>query len=61
MNKWLEILIGLVLVVASVYIWGMDFFGAGTAALEILKGGILWGIIMIGAVFLLLGLSDLKD
>ena len=60
MNKWLEILVGLILVVAAVYIWGMNILGAGTAAFELLKGGILWMIIGIGAIFLLLGISDLK-
>lgn len=61
MNKWLEILTGLILVVIAVYIWGMNIFGAGTAALEVLKGGILWIIIGIGAIFLLLGINDLKE
>ena len=61
MNKWLEILIGLVLIVIAVYIWGMNTLGAGTAALEVLKGGILWMIIGIGAIFLLLGISGIKD
>jgi len=61
MNKWIELLVGLILVVASVYVWGMDILGAGTAALEFLKGGIIWFVIMIGALFILLGISDLKE
>ncbi len=61
MNKWLEIFIGLILVVLAIYIWGMNYLGAGTAAFEILKGGILWMIILIGAMFLLLGISDLRE
>ena len=61
MNKWIELLVGLILVVASVYVWGMDILGAGTAGLEFLKGGIIWFVIMIGALFILLGISDLKE
>lgn len=61
MNKWLEIFVGLILLILVVYVWGMNFFGVGTAALELLKGGILWIVIFIGLVLLLLGISDLKD
>lgn len=61
MNKWLEILIGIILVVAPIYVWAMNYVGFGTAALEFLKGGLVWFVIMIGLLFLLLGISDLKN
>jgi len=61
MNKWIEILLGLILIIAAVYAWGVNFLGAGTAALEFLKGGIVWFIILIGLLFLMLGISDLKE
>jgi hypothetical protein len=61
MNKWLEILIGLVLVIAPIYVWAINFQGFGTAALEVLKGGLVWFVILIGLLFLLLGISDLKN
>ncbi|MDP2926062.1 MAG: hypothetical protein Q8N99_06830 [Nanoarchaeota archaeon] len=65
MNKWLEILVGLILIIAAVYAWmynnGQGLWGMGQAALTFLKGGIVWFIIMIGLLFLLLGISDLKD
>ena len=61
MNKWLELLLGLILLVGAVYAWGMDTYGFGTAALEFLKGGLVWFVIMIGLMFLLLGISDLKE
>ena len=61
MNKWSELLLGLILIIAAVYAWGMDIYGFGTAALEFLKGGIVWFVIMIGLMFLLLGISDLKE
>jgi hypothetical protein len=65
MNKWLEILIGLILLVAAVLVWAYSmswgFWNFGTAAWEFLKGGIIWFVIMIGLLFLMLGISDLKE
>ena len=61
MNKWFEILAGLILITLSIYFWGMDIFGVGTAAVEFLKGGIVWFIILVGIVLILLGISDLKE
>jgi len=61
MNKWLKLLIGLILVLAAVYVWGMDFLGFGTAALSLLKGGIIWLVIMLGLLLLFLGITDLKE
>jgi len=61
MNKWAEILIGLVLIIAIVYAWMTNIWGMGTAALDFLKGGIIWFIIMIGLLLLVLGISDLKE
>jgi len=60
MNKWLEILVGLIFVVVPIYVWAMNYWGFGAAALEFLKGGIVWFVIMIGLLFLMLGISDLK-
>ena len=64
MNKFVEILIGLVLLILPIYAWvagqpmGWDL---GYAALLVLKGGIMWGLMLIGVLFLVLGISDLKD
>ena len=60
MNKWVEILLGLILVVLAVLAWGYNIWGVGTAAFEFFKGGLIWFIIMIGLLFLMLGISDLK-
>jgi membrane protein YdbS with pleckstrin-like domain len=64
MNKWLEIFVGLILVIVAVLAWaltlGLGFWDFGTAAWEFFKGGLLWLIIAIGALFILLGISDLK-
>ncbi|MEK6914508.1 MAG: hypothetical protein AABW83_02550 [Nanoarchaeota archaeon] len=65
MNKWLEILIGLILILVSVLVWGFSyewgFWNFGTAAWEFVKGGVVWFVIMIGVLFLVLGITDLKE
>lgn len=61
MNKWLELLVGLVLVLAAAIAWITNLGGMGGAALEFLKGGIVWFVILIGLLFLMLGISDLKE
>jgi len=74
MNKWTEILAGLVLIIGMILIayysspisgYGftiagksLDFLHAGWV---FLKGGIFWLVIMIGLLFLMLGISDLKE
>jgi len=61
MNKWLELLIGLIFVTGPVYVWGMNIWGLGDAALNFFKGGLVWFFLMLGLLFLMLGISDLKD
>jgi len=60
MNKWFELLTGLVLVIAAILIWGF-IPNWGQAALALLKGGIIWLVILIGVLFVMLGISDLKE
>ncbi|MCW8966716.1 MAG: hypothetical protein OQK82_08550 [Candidatus Pacearchaeota archaeon] len=61
MNKWLELLVGLIFVISPVYVWMTNFWGLGEAALTFFKGGLVWFFLMIGLLFLMLGISDLKD
>jgi len=61
MNKFIEILIGLILLVIPIYAWITNYWYLGEAALLVLKGGIMWGLILAGILFLVLGISDLKD
>ena len=71
MNKWLELVLGLVLFVgaivvawaSSAYSWalfGKDF-NFLSASWIFLKGGIFWFIVMMGLLLIMLGISDLKD
>ena len=61
MNKWAEILLGLIFVIAPIYAWLVNLWGMGDAALVFFKGGLVWFIILIGLLFLMLGISDLKE
>ena len=61
MNKWSEILLGLILISIATYAWGMNFWGFGQAAILFLKGGVIWLVLMIALMFLLLGINDLKE
>jgi len=64
MNKWLELLLGLILVIGAIVVafysqaWGSWNFWS--AAGVVFKGGLFWGVVGIGALFILLGISDLK-
>jgi len=71
MNKWIELLLGLILVVGMIligyYSWAgawavagksLDFFHA---AWIFLKGGVFWFVVMLGLLLILLGISDLKE
>jgi len=64
MNKWVELLLGLILIIVPVIVWATTlnsgFWNFGTAAWEFLKGGLIWFVIMIGLLFVMLGISDLK-
>ncbi|PIO07914.1 hypothetical protein COU59_02560 [Candidatus Pacearchaeota archaeon CG10_big_fil_rev_8_21_14_0_10_34_12] len=70
MNKWFELLLGLVLVVglilfawaSSAYGWtlfGKDFNFLHSAWI-FLKGGLFWFVMMIGLLLIVLGLNDLR-
>ena len=65
MNKWTEILSGLILLNGAILVWSLSrnwgsFWDFGTAAWEFFKGGAIWFIILIGFIFIMLGISDLK-
>jgi len=71
MNKWLELILGLVLLIgviligwaSSAYSWawlGKDF-NFLHAAWVFFKGGIFWFALMLAFLLIVLGLNDLKE
>ncbi len=66
MNKWVEILLGLILLLGIVSFawvspnWG-TFWNFRHAAWEVLKGGFFWLIAFVGLILIVLGINDLKD
>ncbi len=66
MNKWTEILFGLILLNGAIFVWSVSqqwgaFWNFGTAAWEFFKGGLVWFVILIGFILIMLGISDLKE
>jgi hypothetical protein len=71
MDKWSELMVGLILLIGSIVIawfsgpggpWivGNISFNFWHSAWEFFKGGLFWLVAMIGVLFILLGISDLK-
>ncbi|HLC53564.1 MAG TPA: hypothetical protein VJK03_03390 [Candidatus Nanoarchaeia archaeon] len=60
MNKWLEILLGLILVIVPIVLAVLTWPSWWTSALIVLKGSIFWALVGLGALFILLGISDIK-
>ena len=61
MNKWLGLFVGLILVVVTVYLIGMNIWGFKYAAITVFKGMLIWIVFFIGLLLVILGISDLKD
>lgn len=57
----MEILLGLIFLNGAIFVWWMNFWSFGDAALSFFKGGLVWLVILVGAIFIMLGISDLKD
>ncbi len=61
MNKWIGILAGLILLVVTIYLAGMNIWGFRYAAISVFKGMLIWIVFFIGLLLIILGISDLKD
>jgi len=66
MNKWVELLLGLILINGVIFAtWYSvelgSFWNLRHAAWEFLKGGVVWFFLMLGLIFIVLGISDLKE
>jgi hypothetical protein len=62
MNKWFELILGVILLVGVVALVlpGMPMQSWGTAALIFLKGGLAWVVALIGLILIILGISEIK-
>lgn len=62
MNKWLELLLGLILLVGVIALVfpGMPMESWGTAAVIVLKGALSWIVALIGLILIILGISEIK-
>lgn len=60
MNKWAELLLGLILILVPVILIIQNTWGLGNAAIDFFKGGLVWFVLLVGLLFILLGISDLK-
>lgn len=61
MNKWIQLFLGLILLLGGIYVWGLNFFSFGTAALNFLKGGLMWMVLLVGLILVVLGISNLRE
>jgi hypothetical protein len=63
MNKWLELFLGLILLLGTIALVfpGMPLQSWGVAALNVLKGGLVWIVALIGLILIILGISEMKD
>jgi len=59
MNKWTEIFLGFIFILAAVLV-AFYFPNWLNSALVVLKGGLLWFVFLIGILLLMLGISELK-
>jgi len=58
MNKWLELLLGLVLVIVPIVV-ALSYAAWGLATIQFLMGGLIVGVVLIGLMFIMLGISDI--
>ena len=58
MKKLIEIVAGLILLLVPLYAWIVNLWGVGDAALNLLKGGIVWILILFGIILLFMMLLE---
>lgn len=61
MNKIIQIIIGLIILLLPIYLWISGSFGLGESALIVLKGSIMWGLMLIGLLTIIIGISELRS
>ena len=58
MNKWIELLLGIILIAAPVMVAFAFSASWGLATLTFLMGGLVVFVFLIGIMFVMLGISD---
>jgi len=71
MNKWIELLLGLIILIGVILIawasgayswtWFGKDFNFIHSAWVFFKGGVFWFLTMIGLLLIVLGINDLRD
>lgn len=63
MNKFAGIILGLILLLVPIFDWMTNSTGLalGESALTFLKGGLVWGLMLVGAIILLASFGSLKE
>lgn len=59
MDKWIELLIGIILVIVPIFC-SLKFLNWGIAAIHLLMGAVIVTAILVGILFIILGISDIK-
>ena len=61
MNKWIELILGIIFVIVPLFVALSKGTAAwGQATLEFIMGGIIVGVVLLGLLFIILGISDIK-
>ena len=60
MNKWIELLLGIILIAAPIMV-ALAYTSWGSAALTFLMGGLVVLVFLIGIMFVMLGISDFSN
>ncbi len=61
MNKFLQILFGLILLAGGIFVFGMNYYSFGSAALTVLKGSAMWIVLLAGFLLVILGINNLRE
>lgn len=61
MNKWLELLLGLILLIVPIVVALNNINLWGIPTLNFIKGGLVVGVALIGLMFIMLGISDMSS
>ena len=59
MNKWLELIIGVILIIIPIFC-ALRWATWGVATVHFLMGGVIIGVILVGILLVVLGISDIK-